>query len=177
MKVKQEMNTDQHTFLGWRVSFSILVGIGWLGFFILWLAFAAGNFTGYQNVAIILLSMLITTLLLGGIWIFWIVRWFPKVGKTILKGIGLRWRIWTTFGTPFALTLILTFWFYFFADSFTIYQNIGVVFVLLLLSALIIITIWSSWKKRSEHMFEDFTQMGEDIGKTMEQEMKDTFKE
>ena len=41
---------------GWKVSLSIVMGIGWIAFVIIWLAFFAGNekydFSGYENFAI-----------------------------------------------------------------------------------------------------------------------------
>ena len=60
---------------GWRVSLSIIVGIGWLVFLILWLFFYASAFTVYQNIAIILVSILIMSAILGASWASWGIKY------------------------------------------------------------------------------------------------------
>ncbi|VVB59164.1 Uncharacterised protein [uncultured archaeon] len=46
--------------LGWRVSISILIGVGWLVFLVLWLFFYAYPLSEWEkNVAVLLLSLLI----------------------------------------------------------------------------------------------------------------------
>jgi len=52
-----------HKGLGWRVSLSIISGVGWLCFIILWLAFFAGDHSAYRNLAVLLASIM----LIGGI--------------------------------------------------------------------------------------------------------------
>ena len=41
----------------WRVSLSIIVGVGWLVFLILWLTFYAAAFTVLENIVIIIVSV------------------------------------------------------------------------------------------------------------------------
>ena len=50
---------------GWRISLSIIVGVGWLIFLILWLFFYASGFNIYQNIAIFIVSILIVGGVLG----------------------------------------------------------------------------------------------------------------
>ena len=70
---------------GWRTSFSIVVPIAWLIFLIAWFAFYAGNFSLSKNFAIILLSILIMVLLVGGVWAIWAVRRYHGQGEKSLK--------------------------------------------------------------------------------------------
>ena len=49
----------------WRVSLSIIAGLGWLGFVILWLFFYASGFSIFQNLAIVLVSVLLLGAVLG----------------------------------------------------------------------------------------------------------------
>ena len=51
--------------VGWRPTFSIIVGVGWLIFLIAWFAFYASNYVWEQNIAIILLSILVSFTLLA----------------------------------------------------------------------------------------------------------------
>jgi len=61
--------------LAWRVSLSIIVSIGWLVFLILWLFFYASDFNVYQNIAIILVSILIMSAILGASWASWGIKY------------------------------------------------------------------------------------------------------
>jgi len=65
----------------WRVSLSILVGVGWLVFLILWVTFYASAFTILENIAIILVSMLIVGAILGASWASWGIKYGRKCGK------------------------------------------------------------------------------------------------
>ena len=67
--------------LAWRVSLSIIIGVGWLVFLILWLAFYAPAFTLYQNLAIILVSILIVGAILGAAWASWGIQYGCRFGK------------------------------------------------------------------------------------------------
>ena len=65
----------------WRVSLSIIIGVGWLVFLILWLAFYASDFNVYQNIAIVLASLLVVGAVLGAAW----APWGMKYGKNFNK--------------------------------------------------------------------------------------------
>ena len=49
--------------LGWRVSLSIIVGVGWLVFLIVWLFFMASDYTVYKNLAIVMISVLLMVII------------------------------------------------------------------------------------------------------------------
>jgi hypothetical protein len=65
----------------WRVSLSIIVGVGWLVFLILWVTFYAAAFTLIENVVIVLVSMLIVGAILGASWASWGIKYGRKCGK------------------------------------------------------------------------------------------------
>ena len=58
----------------WRISLSIIMGVGWLVFLILWLFFYAENFSVYQNIAIFIVSLLVVGGVLGAAWAPWGMR-------------------------------------------------------------------------------------------------------
>ena len=66
---------------GWRVSLSIIVGVGWLVFLILWLFFYAGDYNVYQNIAIFIVSLLIMGGILGASWAPWGMKYGHKFDK------------------------------------------------------------------------------------------------
>jgi len=57
-----------------RVTATIIVGIGWLVFLILFLAFYAGNYSFWQNIAIFLASTLIAGGFIAAMWAAWALR-------------------------------------------------------------------------------------------------------
>ena len=65
----------------WRVSLSILVGVGWLVFLILWVTFYASRFTIMENIALILVSILIMGAILGASWASWGIQYGQRFGK------------------------------------------------------------------------------------------------
>lgn len=50
---------------------SIVVGIGWLLFLVIFLAFYAESFGIYQNLAIIFASLLVVCAILAPMWAYW----------------------------------------------------------------------------------------------------------
>ncbi len=62
----------------WQVALSILIGVGWLIFLILWLGFYAGDFNVYQNIAVFLASLLTVGAILGPAWAYWGMKYSWK---------------------------------------------------------------------------------------------------
>jgi len=60
--------------LGSRVAGTVVVGVCWLVFILLWLAFFAGNFDFWQNLAIFLVSVIIASGVVAVMWIKWALR-------------------------------------------------------------------------------------------------------
>ncbi|MDH5443000.1 MAG: hypothetical protein OEX16_01685 [Hadesarchaea archaeon] len=57
-----------------RIAVSIVVGVGWLIFLILFLAFYAGGFNIWQNLAIMFVSLLVVGAILGPMWAYWGIK-------------------------------------------------------------------------------------------------------
>ncbi|MCX6814831.1 MAG: hypothetical protein NTY20_04250 [Candidatus Aenigmarchaeota archaeon] len=72
-KHKRMKHMDMRGF-GWRVALSILVSMGWLAFLIIWLFFYAGSFSIYQNIAILIVSILVVGAIMGASWASWGMR-------------------------------------------------------------------------------------------------------
>ena len=145
---------------GWKVSISIIMGIGWIAFVIIWLAFFAGNeeyaFSGYQNFAIILISILVVIMVLGGSWAPWGIKQIPKEGKEIMKTAGFTSRVVVSIIIPMALMIFLIIWFFSYADNFDIYQNIAVFIVSILVMIGIMAAIWAPWGMKHGKDFKDW---------------------
>jgi hypothetical protein len=151
---------------GWKVSLSIGMGIGWVVFVIIWLAFFAGNetynFSGYQNFAVILISILVVILVLGGSWASWGLKQIPKEGKEMMKMAGFASRVVVSIIIPLALMIFLIIWFFFYATNFDFYQNIAVFIVSILIMAGIMGAIWAPWGMKHEKDFKDWDSKEKD---------------
>jgi hypothetical protein len=139
----------------WRVAASIVIGVGWLSFIIIWLFFFAGSYSIYQNLAIVVVSLIVGFGALILIWITWGLRF-----ATPVESIDLDWkeqrRNWFGWrGTVsgiiwFAWLAVLVIWLFFFAQDYDVYQNIAIIIVSLVVAGGASAIIWSSigWHER-----------------------------
>ncbi|GAG48506.1 unnamed protein product, partial [marine sediment metagenome] len=99
----------------WRIRFSIIMGVGWIDFILLWLSFYAPTYSPYRNVAVLLLSLLVFITIMPGVWISetpgGIHR--PKDMRNVVSGAAF-----------FGWLLFSIYWLWFQADSgYTFEQN------------------------------------------------------
>jgi len=75
-----------------RVAVSIVVGVAWLVFLIIFLAFYADRFSVYQNLAIFLVSVLVVGAILGPMWVYWGIKIAPRYAERWERGPSRRKR-------------------------------------------------------------------------------------
>lgn len=63
----------------WRVAVSILVGVGWISFVLLYAALWSGPYSLLQSVVIILVSFILLAGIMGAMWASWGMR-FARMG-------------------------------------------------------------------------------------------------
>ena len=95
----------------WSVSLSILVGVGWLVFLVIWLFFYAKEYVWEQNVAIFLMLLLALIGILGGPWTYWALKKQTSIEKEMWKIKGFRWRVWVSIIVAFGVIIFLIYWF------------------------------------------------------------------
>jgi len=139
---------------GWRVSLSIIAGVAWLIFVIVWLAFYAGDYNVYRNIAIVLISILVLIVVLGVPWAVWAIRHIPEEGRRMMKAAGFASRVAISIVIPFALLIFLIVWFYQYASDFNIYQNVAVFLVSVLAVGGVMGVIWAPWGMKHGKDFE-----------------------
>lgn len=140
---------------GWRVSLSILVGVGWLIFLVMWLAFYAGNYNWEKNVAILLFSVLAVGLVLGAPWTIWGMKYRKMKEHEMWKTKGFKWRCWLSMIIAFVLFIFLIIWFWYFAEPYNVYQNIAILIVSLLIVGGVMGAAWAPWGMKHGKKFED----------------------
>ncbi len=123
---------------GWRVSTSIITVVGWLSFIILWLFFYADKYSIYQNIGAVIVSMIVFIGINGAVWGTWAMRMAPRdaMGPWRLRAIA-------SFVAGAAWVGFLLIWLLVYADSYSIYQNIAVLFVSVLVLGGINGVLWN----------------------------------
>lgn len=154
--------------LGLKPSISIIGGVGWLIFVILWFAFYASNYSWEKNLAILLLSILVIFLLLGGMWAIWSLRMIPKEGWEIFKISGFRWRIISSIIVPLISIIFLIIWFWYLAEPYSVWQNIAVFIVILLIIGGTLGVIWAKWSMKHSEEMKKFEKIGKEIEEKFE---------
>jgi len=112
----------------WRITLSVASALGWLAFLILWLAFYAGDYNFYQNIAIIIASIIGFCALNAVVWVPFGMRFadkgsHPKKDKAVDVVSMIAGIIWAIF---------LAIWLFQYAGDYNIYQNIAVFIVSIL---------------------------------------------
>ncbi len=131
-----------------RVAASMLIGLGWFVFAIVWLFFYASGFTILQNVVLIFASIVVAFVLNGIVWMG-VSR--PIAGTTSAEqGPPPGWRLPVTIASGLLWLAFLGIWLLFFASNYTIYQNFGVFLVSLAVIGAIMALVWVPFGMRAE---------------------------
>ncbi|TFG32129.1 hypothetical protein EU528_04290 [Candidatus Thorarchaeota archaeon] len=140
---KMQISVNESISVGNRPKGTLGIFWGWLLFLVVWLWFMADTYTANQNVAAVLLSFAVFC---GIVMAFWL-PWARKRGEGP--------ESWFSIGLSFTWVIILTIWFWFFADQFDAYQNFAVFLVSLLVIAGI--AAGAQWKKYRDFEAMDWT--------------------
>ncbi|TFG30078.1 hypothetical protein EU527_14970 [Candidatus Thorarchaeota archaeon] len=117
---KMQISIDGEVSVGMRPKATVGIFFLWLLTLVIWMWLLADDYTGYQNVAAVLISFAIFCAIIIGMWYSW----------TRTRETGPE--SWFSIGLAFAWVSILALWFWFFADNFDVYQNIAIFIVTLL---------------------------------------------
>jgi len=101
----------------WRIRLSITVGIGWLIFIVLWWPFYATFYTGYQNFAVMILSVAALIALTGGPWMTQV----PREAFMAFRGRAVLGLV-----TLYAYFAFLIIWLWFYAGGYELYFNVTI---------------------------------------------------
>ena len=166
------MDEKKFEHAGLKAGFSGVVAIGWLVFVILFLAFYSGDFRINEKFAIIILSVLIMAVLLGGVWLLWSLQMMTKKDWELFRIKGFKWRIIGTLVFFFALLIILIYGFWFIWTDFNFWQYIAIFLVILLVGGGLMGVVWAPWSAKYKGEMDKF---GKDFGKKFEEGFKESF--
>lgn len=156
-----------------KAGFSGAAGIGWLIFVILFLAFYSKGYKTNEIIALILMSLLIIAILLGGLWAFWSLQMMSKKDWEMFKIKGFRWRIIVTIISILALLIILIYGFWYLWTDFGFWQYVAIILVIVLICGGVLGAIWASWGYKYK---DEMEKCGEEFGKKFEKGFKEDFK-
>ena len=140
---------------GWRVSLSIIVGVVWLAFLLIWFFFYTDKYYWEQHVAIVLLSLLMLVIVLGIPWILWWLKNQSPQEIAMWKTQGFKWRIWVSFILGFFILIFLIYWFWFLAPPYRWYQNLIIFIVALLIIGGVMGAMWAPWGMKHGKNFDE----------------------
>ncbi len=130
---KMQIEVNSVVEIGRKPKISVGLFWAWIAILVIWLWSFANGYSANQNVAVVLLSLAVFCGILLAMWLPWARK----------RGEGPE--SWFSIGLTFAWVIILTAWFWFFADGFDAYQNFAVFLVSLLLIAGV--AAGAQWKK------------------------------
>lgn len=137
---------------GWAVSLSILIGVGWLVFLLLWLFFYAYPRSEWEkNVAVLLLSLLIICGILGIPWAVWAIKNQSVQDKELWELRGFKLRIEISIILGLAVFLFLIYWFWYQAIPYTVFQNLAIFIVSFLIVGGLLAAMWAPWGMTHPH--------------------------
>ncbi len=118
---------------------SIIFGLIWFGFIIYWLFYHASDFSFLENIGVFILSLLILGALNS-------VLWIP--GRS-----GISWRAAVSAVTGIGWVAFLILWFWFYRTDYTVYQNIAIFIVSILVIAGINVAVWVPYGLRKARRY------------------------
>ncbi|MHA2027191.1 MAG: hypothetical protein ACW98U_14915, partial [Candidatus Thorarchaeota archaeon] len=118
---------------GWRAKTSVISGVAWIIFLIVWIVFYASGFGFYENIGIAIASLLLVGAINVGMW----VPGHGEEGGGRISAIGaIIWLIFIVLWLPFANNFSLT------VFPIDAYQNLAIIMTSFLLMFLAVIAPW-----------------------------------
>ena len=130
--------------LRWRIPISIVSGVGWLIFLVLWLFFYWGEYSWERNLAVIMLSLLVVGIILVVPWMSYGMHQRWRKDK-VWKVKGFKTRVITSTVVAFLIFIGLIVWFWFYATPYAWYQNLAILIVALLIGGGTMGASWAPW--------------------------------
>lgn len=125
---KGRSDVPHRRYFKWRTMFSIISAFGWLIFLVIWLFFYASGYGLYQNLGIILASMIV---IFGSNGLVWKEMNMESMWKSAFSGV-----------TGLILGVFLVIWLFYYASDYTFLENVGVFFLSLLVIGALNSLIW-----------------------------------
>lgn len=124
--------------MGWRIYASISSGVIWLSFLIAWLFFAATAHSIWENLGLILMTLVALVVINTAIWLSFGLRFAPK--EKTYRHRTVRGVLSGTICLGVVMALIA--WLFLYADDFSIYQNLAVLLIMIVVGGGLNSAVW-----------------------------------
>ncbi len=137
------------------VQFAVVVL--WLLFLSVWFFSYAEGYSLYQNIAVIIASILVAGAIGMGPWMKKGTcedEWEDWEEEELMKTPGFRWRVSLSIVTFFCWVIFLVIWLFFYVEGFTLFQNIGLFIASVLALVAVMAGAWVPWGMKYGPKFE-----------------------
>jgi hypothetical protein len=122
----------------WRISASMMSGVLWFSFIIAWLFFAATDYSIWENLGLVLMSLIALAAINIAIWLTFGMRYAHGEEKAscgsvrgVISGIIVL-----------SIAIFLSAWLFLYADDFSIYQNLAMLLLALVIGGGLNSIVW-----------------------------------
>jgi hypothetical protein len=148
------MEKEEIKGLSWKAPLSILTGVAWLIFLLVWLFFYAGDYSLYQNFAIFLLSIVVLIIILGVPWAYWAISTMSKKEKEMWRIKGFKLRVGVSIIIAFVFLFFLIYLFWYLAGGYDFFQNLAIFIITILITGGIMGAFWARWGIKNADRFD-----------------------
>jgi hypothetical protein len=160
----------------WRTYLSIFSSLSWLAFVALWVLLYGNEYTTYQNIAVVIISLVVLVVVVGLSWMTW--AWKHDEHKMRSIGIGgMRHRISLSTVVLFGLVIVLIYWLFYYADGYNVCQNLGFILLLFVILAAIMTPVWMGWGMRYGHAAVDRARFEHEVKVNVATEVETAIEE
>jgi len=161
-------NTCSGSFLsGLPLKNTALISLGWLIFIFAWFVFVSSSISLYKHLGVFLLSFLVLLCIIGIFWIHSLKKMMPWINWKFLKILGINNHIVLIVVIPFVIIVLISVFLLFFAEKFSLLQNVSIFFISIVCVFLSLSIFWRISMKSVFHFdkrsksFSSFSQNDE----------------
>lgn len=130
---------------------TVLIFLAWLIFIFVWFVFVSSSISIYKHAGVFLLSFLVLLCIIGILWLHWLKKMMPWIDWRFLKTLGIINHIVLIVVIPCSIIVLTSVFLLFFADTFSLLQNVSIFFMSIVCIFLSISILWKISMKSVFH--------------------------
>ncbi len=138
-----------HRSVMWRTVFTVVVGLGWLVWLLLWWAFWSEDLEVARKFAVAIVSAMVLGGLTAAVWIPYSMRWAPEEERRQWRVEGFRARVVGSTFVFVALAVLVVYWLWFPGKDYDICQSFVIIIVVLIAGVALMAPMWMRWGMRT----------------------------
>jgi hypothetical protein len=155
----------------WRTVVTVIAGLGWLVWLLLWWAFWSDDYTIAQKFAVSIMSLMVAGGIAGAIWIPFSMRYGDD--KDQWREPGFTWRIMVSMAVFIGLAIFVVYMLFFPWSGFDWCQSIVIIIVILIVGAAMMAPLWIRWGRRKVET--ELDEVAEEISESIEEAIEEAY--